>query len=232
MFYGHPTAEECALNQHKRMNDLAHNLANEYLSYCIRNPRERAISSIPSLHWKLRINGLDIVKNMEERINCHIYEKDMIQHIIRRNEIQKEDIPLINFYAYGQARKGFTHKERIFAVKFDSQFLPVAGRLHLIDDEKKSNCPCCGHSSEDISHMLYCPNPHVHNQRSLAIDKFQTWMEHMKTDPEITRIFINTLRNGPQSKFENHILEDTNMDIREAVYIQDRQHRLQFHKGR
>lgn len=230
--YGHPTAEECETNQHKRMNEIAHNLANEYLSYCIQHPHEKAISSIPSPHWKLRIKGLDIVKNMEECINCQVYEKDMIKHILRRNEIEKNDLPLFNLYAYGQARKGFTHKERLFAVKFDSQFLPVAGRLHLLDKNKPPNCPCCGHRSEDISHMMNCPNPHVTAKRKLAFDKVQTWLEHMKTDPEIIRIMIGTLRNGPQCKFRTQFLEDTNNDIREAAIIQDRQNRLQFHKGR
>ena len=54
----------------------------------------------------------------------------------------------------------------------------------------------------------------------------------MHTDPEITRIIIGTLRNGHTSKFRTLVSEETSKLIQEAVDIQDRQNRLQFHKRR
>lgn len=230
--YGHQTMEEIAINQHARLNDQAHHLANEFLTYCIQHPDEHAIPSIPSNHWKIQINGNPIVKDIDENIKCHIHDNDMINHILRRQEIVKEDLPLINFYAYGQARKSSTHKERLFSVKLDSQFLPVAKRMHMIDDSKKPNCPCCGKRDEDIMHMLYCQNPCVVEKRLESIDRLQLWMEKMHTDPEITRIITGTLRQGPNASFHDMVLIDTNDMIRAAALVQDRQSKIQFHKGR
>lgn len=115
-------------------------------------------------------------------MKCHIYEPDMMDHIFRRQELRKEDVMSINLYAYGQARKSSSHKERLFSVKMDCQFLPVAARMNLIDKTKPSNCPCCGQRGEDIIHMLYCQSPHIAKKRSESIDKLENgWITFIQT---------------------------------------------------
>ena len=66
---GHQTEEECNKNQYARMNAMAHDLANKFLSFCIQfKSDELAISQIPGNLWKIRLHDQDVVKDIEENI--------------------------------------------------------------------------------------------------------------------------------------------------------------------
>ena len=55
-------------------------------------------------------------------------------------------------------------------------------------------------------------------------------MDHVHTDPEITRVIIGPSRQGHDSKIQ--VSAETSDLIHQAARIQDRQEKIQFHKGR
>ena len=63
--YGHQSLEKIASNQHARINHLVHNLANEFLTYCIQHKSEMTINEIPSDHWKINLHGKSLVKDLD-----------------------------------------------------------------------------------------------------------------------------------------------------------------------
>ena len=156
----------------------------------------------------------------------------MITHMIRRQELTLEDVQAIDFYSNGLAHKAYTHKERIFSVKVNSQFLPTVKRLNLLDSEKSARCPCCGAPSKVILHMMYCGNPVLSEKRDKAISSFEQWLLSMHTDPDIIETFISGLRQGRDSRFDTFVPDDASILIHEAATFQDSIGRLQFHKGR
>lgn len=82
---GHQSDQECTHDQYARMNAMAHTLANQYLTYCIQyRDTEKAITEIPGNLWKLRLGDHFVVKDIEDTIRRHIFQDEMITHMVRR----------------------------------------------------------------------------------------------------------------------------------------------------
>ena len=156
----------------------------------------------------------------------------MINRIVSRGEMTRDDIPKIDLFAFGQAHKGYTHKQRIFSVKLNSHFLPTASRMHMYNNEESARCKCCGAPKEDITHVLYCVNPNLEQKRISAIQSFEDLLHKMNTDPDIVFVISSALKTGGNSRFSAYVSDDMNTHIKTAAAIQDSMHRLQFHKGR
>ena len=228
--YGHQDAEARSKNQLARMNDMAHNLATEYLEFC-KVTNERAIRIIPTKMWTVSIGNKTITSNFERSILKHIYLKEMRQYRLSKGNIPPDLYEKNHWEVFGNATKSYTYRERIFSTKLCTGFLPTAGRMHLFDNKTSARCPCRGRMSETIEQILPCTNSLVLENRAKEIDKLETWLESNSTHPDITRTIINTLKDGIGAKFSDHVPEQATITLRQCAKEQDLLGMLNFYRG-
>ena len=102
---------------------------------------------------------------------------------------------LVNWTAYGKARKSTRFVIKKFISKWISADIPSGKKMKERKHRLHSNCPICDAPDEDLLHILTCPDPLAKEFRSLQLQELRTWLEAELTHPDIKDFLINGLQS-------------------------------------
>ena len=146
----------------------------------------------------------------------------MFNHLITHKKYSSTSVKNIDWNAIERVGNTLPFSKQIWLTKHVSGFCATATtmfRRHLWTTDK---CPLCGNASEDICHVITCPDDRARKQYHRSIKRFIRFLNHSHTHPTIIHIFTSAFQNHLPSLFISHIpLNETDRMFTVAAQEQD-----------
>lgn len=142
--------------------------------------------------------GTDMVTTeMNEQIAYAVHAKDQFEYLHGLYEWTDAQTQTINWKAIGWAKERLRRHKSIRISKMMHQWLNVGKQKGRMG--KPDQCPCCGKTVEDQTHLYHCDHEEMQTAKEIALDEMATRLSDANVPKMVIICFIDEFRKAIHS---------------------------------
>ena len=199
----------------EQLNALVDREANRFRDEVWDGRRHWGVAHEP---WEVWIGDRKVCRDFKKSVTDHI-QGNKLKEYWRKRGAAGENTDLVAWEEAAGAVKKLTKGKQVALSKFSADQAPVRKILMRREHATTAECPRCKAESEDVEHMLTCPDAEAQKRWDSAIQAVEATLSALDTAPDITRaicIGLNQWRQG----VETEVPMGVSADAQEAFTMQ------------